>query len=248
MSLLVQSPRFTTGTPDLLHSENALTFTMPLINSGTGDASNIQITNISLGSATRLVPSAPPVFIGNLGVNATAPVNARFSTSGLSTGGKYLVSVLGTYQSGGADFGFRVHQYITLPPQETAPITFLKARAQVSVGSGSWSYTLFNDEPAKSPQHIHTFALEVVSPVLVTGTPTGWAVLTDNNTYVLWYPTGETLPNSLDIAPGASLGGFIIQSSKTSSESVGYSIGSWDHQTNEAGLTALSAVLVPTRF
>lgn len=248
MPLLVQAPRFTTGTPDLLHSDNQLTFSLPLINSGTNDANNIQITNITLGSASRLVPSSPPVFIGNLGVNSAAPVNARFSSSGLAVGGQYLISVLGTYQLGGTTFSFRAHQYITVPPQVAAPVTFLKARAAVAVGSGSWTYTLFNDEPAGSQQFIHTFALEVVSPVLVTGMPAGWQVLTDNNSYVLWYPGGEVLPNPLDIAPGASLGGFVIQSAKGSSESVGYSIGAWNHETNEAGLTALSAILVPTRF
>lgn len=245
MVLLVQSPRFSTGTPDVLNSENRVSFALPLLNIGTGTAANVQVTSITLGSATLLSPPLP-VFLGDLGADNAVSANARFSGSGLTVGSRYLVTVRGTYESGGATFGFTVNRYIVIPSPIEAPVSLLKARAEVAASSGVWSYSLFNDESPDSPQFINAFSLDIVAPVTVIGTPEGWEVLTDNASFVLWFAADQKLPYPHHIAPGMSLGGFSIQSSRVNSEPTGFSITAWDHQNDQAGLVSLDAILSPS--
>ena len=246
MFLLVQAPRFSTGTPDVLNSENRISVTLPLLNIGTGAATNVRVTSITLGSATRLSPPLP-LFLGDMGVDNTESVYGRFSINGLAVGSRHLMTVRGTYQSDGATFGFTVNRYIVIPSPVEPPVRMLKARASVAAASGVWSYTLFNDEAPGSQQFINAFSLDIVAPVNVTGTPTGWQMVTDNASFVLWFAADQQPPYPHHIVPGASLGGFAIQSSRSSSEATGFSITAWDHQNDEAGLVSLDAVLSPSR-
>lgn len=246
MFLLAQAPRFSTGTPDVLNSENRVSLTLPLLNIGTGTATNVQVTSITLGSATRLSPPLP-IFLGDLGVDNTVSVYGRFSSNGLNVGSNYLVTVRGTYQSDGTTFGFTVNRYVAIPSPVEPPIRMLKARAVVAVASGVWSYTLFNDESPGSQQFVNAFALDIVAPVTITGTPVGWEVITDNASFVLWFAADQALPYPHHIAPGASLGGFAIQSSRINSEATGFSITAWEHQNDEAGLVAMDAIHSPSR-
>lgn len=247
MFLNAKSPRFITGNADILHSEGKLAVSVPLINRGTGVASNIRITDISLDDATRLDPAGMPVFLGTLATNNLVLVNARFDASGLTLGRKYLVQIQGTYESGDATFRFVVNRSIVVPTPEAPLIELLNAHVEMSAQPNKFSYVLFNDEPRDSPQYINTFSLDVVAPIVVTGTPKGWEVETDNNSYVLWYTAAPQLPDPNNIAPGKSLGGFEIQSSNRTSESTGFSVTAWNHQTNDSGRALLGSVLSPAR-
>jgi hypothetical protein len=247
MFLLVQSPRFSTGTPEVVNSENRVSFALPLLNTGTGTAVNVRVTGITLGSAVRLSPPLP-LTLGDLGVDNAVSANARFSASGLTVGGRYLVTGKGTYQSeAGATFGFSVNRYIVIPSPVEPSIRLLKAHVNVAPASGIWSYTLFNDEAPESSQFINAFSLDVVAPVTVIGTPSGWDFQTDNASFVLWFATEQQPPYTQHIAPGASLGGFSIQSARSSSEATGYSLTAWDHQNDQAGLVTFDAVYSPAR-
>jgi hypothetical protein len=237
------TPRFSTGTPDVINTAGNLSFSLPLINSGTEAAANLWLTDMTLNLATRLIPAGLPVFLGNLAVDNIVPVNGRFHGHGLLVGGRYLITVRGTYEFGGVTYGFNVNHDIIVPPPVASPIKFLNARVDVAVAPGVWSYQLFNDEASDSPQFINSFSLDVVAPVIVTGRPRGWADRTDNASYVLYSATDQ----QHRIAPGASLGGFEIQSSSGSSESTGFSVTAWNHQTDQAGLVVLGAVLSPSR-
>jgi hypothetical protein len=121
----------------------------------------------------------------------------------------------------------------------------LATRVEVAAGPPSWSYTLFNDEPAESPQFIKFFQLDVGAPFTVTGTPAGWGFDTDGSSYVLWFNTDEQLPYPNDVAPGASLGGFEIESAAPDSVSSPFGLVAWDHDTDQAGLVTLGEVLAP---
>src|ERR1041385_5252366 len=114
MSLIAKAPRFLTGKPDVISSENGLSFSLPLINRGTGPATNVRVTDITLESATRLSPAAMPVFLGTLAVHNFVPVNARFDSSSLIVGGRYLIVVRGTYESGGVTYGFEGNHRIAV--------------------------------------------------------------------------------------------------------------------------------------
>src|SRR5688572_4615212 len=83
----------------------------------------------------------------------------------------------------------------------------LSSHVDVSSGPPTWSYTVFNDEPAGSEDHIKFFALDVQAPITVTGTPAGWNFDTDGMTFVLWFNEDPAPPYPNDIAPGTSLGG-----------------------------------------
>ena len=125
MFALASAPRFSTSTPDILNSENKVSFSLPLLNIGDATAENLKVTSITLGSATRLSPIAFPVFIGNVGANNSVGINAIFGGVGLNVGSKYLITVRGTYESAGATFGFTVNRSIAIPIAVPPPVQFL---------------------------------------------------------------------------------------------------------------------------
>ena len=121
--------------------------------------------------------------------------------------------------------------------------------AHVSVDTstaGVWSYTVFNDEPTGSPNYVTAFNLNVDAPVTVTGIPAGWDVDTNNTTFVFWFNTDAVLPYPHDIAPGSSLGGFMISSPGSVSDVITATAVSWDHSLDQPGPTSdLLSVLGP---
>jgi hypothetical protein len=122
----------------------------------------------------------------------------------------------------------------------------LIADVTVTAGPPVWSYTLINNELLDSPNFITSFSLTVDAPIIVTGTPTGWDFSTDDATYVFWYNTDPALPYPHDVAPGASLGGFSISSTATSSELLSYGLSGWDHSLDQPGPTVAGTVLSPS--
>jgi hypothetical protein len=116
----------------------------------------------------------------------------------------------------------------------------------VTPGPPVWSYTLFNNEPANSPNFITAFTLSVAAPIAVTGTPTGWDFLTDDLTFVQWFNTDLALPYLHDIAPGTSLGGFSVSSTAVSSQLLSYGLSGWDHTADAPGPGASGNALAPS--
>jgi hypothetical protein len=221
---------------------------IPVLNTGTATANNVMVTAVTLGSSIPLNP-AMPVVLGDLGADNAVAVNASFSTSNLTVGSRYLVTIRGTYALGNATYGFTLNRFIVVPASVPPPVALLAAHVQVSVDlvASTWSYTVFNDEPAGSQRFINAVSIDMTAPFTVTKTPSGWAVDTDNFSYVLWLAVDVAVPYPNHIAPQASLGGFQIMSARGSSESKGLSITSWNHQTDQSDLTALSDTLVPAR-
>src|SRR5579872_1208244 len=121
----------------------------------------------------------------------------------------------------------------------------LSAHVDVTIGTSTWDYMLVNDEPAGSPNFIAAFALAVDAPIVVTGTPVGWNFQTDNTSFVLWLNADSALPYPHDVAPGASLSGFEIQSTSNSSQESPYGISSWDHTADMPGPATSGTVLAP---
>ncbi len=121
----------------------------------------------------------------------------------------------------------------------------LMSHTDVAIGSQVWAYTLFNDEPTGSPNFISSFYLAVDAPISTVLSPTAWDYQTDNSTYVLWFNPDSTLPYPNDIAPGNSLGGFVIQSSSLTSQMEDTVVASWDHGADAPGPSKTGAVLAP---
>ena len=171
----------------------------------------------------------------------------RFRSAGLVPGQRLLLTVRGTYGTRSVQQGFVVSRYVTVPPVTAYPVTLLRARIQATVQPAVWNYTLFNDEPAGSPHYLAALSITVAAPVSVTGTPSGWLADTDNMTYVGWFAVDAQLPYPNHVAPGASLGGFQLQSPTALSESTSCVINAWRHDTDAAGLVTTDFVATPGR-
>ena len=250
LTAVLAAPRFETRDPAVVLSGNRLSVSLPIINSGDGGATAMTVTSIALGSAARTEPTLPLV-LGDVPAGNGTAVTAFFSPAGLTPGTRLMLTVRGTYRSGGESLGFTINRVIIVPPATPPSANLLAARLQSSVNPATrtWSYVLVNEEPVGSARYLNTVSIDMVRPFTVTGTPPGWEVDTDSLTYVLWYATDIAPPYPHHVAPGASLGGFQIQAQPgvTSSEGRGYSITSWNHSTDQADLVAFGTTPVPAR-
>lgn len=159
-SLAAQSARFTTGAPTQTKTiDNTLTVLLPLVNSGTGAATNVRATQITLASASRLTPfqTALPVALGQAGTinaNQTATLNLRFDASAQVTGARYLLTVRGTYVSEGATYGFAVNRYLTSPAvTQPAPCAVpAQLRTDLNAAAQGSTISLAGINPLNCPQ------------------------------------------------------------------------------------------------
>jgi len=104
----------------------------------------------------------------------------------------------------------------------------LAANLEARVNQLLYSFTVSNAEPSDNPDFINTLNLQITVPFTVIGTPPGWDMRTDNSTFVLWFATDH----SHEIAPGAALSGFKIQSSSVVPGPIPFSLTAWNHATN----------------
>jgi hypothetical protein len=126
------TPLFSTGTPGVMNSNNVLTFSLPVFNTGTAPASNVLITGITLGFSTVAAVSLPLVALDSSRKTFTAAV----TTSAIDRKNK-LVGFQGdfTFDERAVTFGS--------PPVQNAGLT-----------AGNWS-VLGSVLPGKGP--IRTF-------------------------------------------------------------------------------------------
>ena len=98
----------------------------------------------------------------------------------------------------------------------------------------TWSYAVTNMEPANSPNFLMGFEVGIQVQLSSVEAPNGWDYQTDGYNYVYWFSDSTSLPYSDDIAPGASVTGFVLSADGLSgpSESVIYS---WDHLADGPG-------------
>ncbi len=118
-----------------------------------------------------------------------------------------------------------------------------------SSNSGStWSYTLDNNETAGSGNFIRSFTVTLDAFINVITSPAGWDFNSDFLTFITWL-ADDTPPFPFDVAPGASLGGFSIQSPTGVVRMNNAVISSWNHPLDEAGPDSpLLSVSAPGSF
>ena len=247
VTVVTPAPKLVGAEATVINTGSEFFVSMPLSNAGVVMAPNVFVTGMTLGTSQRISPQLFPVFIGQLAAGNSGVTRARFRAVGLVPGLRLLLTVRGTYGSRSAQQGFVVNRYVTVPPITALPVTLLRARIQATVQPAVWNYTLFNDEPAGSPHRLAALSITVAAPVSVTGTPSGWVAETDNISYVGWLSADEQLPYPSHVAPGASLGGFQIQSPTALSESTSCVINAWRHDTDAAGLVMTDLVATPRR-
>jgi hypothetical protein len=111
-----QSPVFVTQAPFSGNSAGSFFVFLPVANMGGGDASNMQLTSVTLNflgqSAAALEqPAALPFVTGSgfLSSGGVRTLDLEFDNSKLVAGNRYLLTVRGTYQSNGTTSGFALN-------------------------------------------------------------------------------------------------------------------------------------------
>ena len=245
MATLATSVKVVLGTPLIENAGGTLSLSVPILNAGAVTIGTLALSDITLGTALLLSPPGFPLFLGDLGPRNTTAVLGKFAS--VAPGTRLLLTVRGIYSVGGIGYGLTLSRFVTVPNESTPALPTLRARVSTAVGNAVWNYTLHNDEPASSNQHVASFSIQLAAPVSVTGTPPGWRAESDSSGYVLWVSDDFAPPYATHVAPGQSLGGFQLTSPRTRSESNSCSLGGWDHAVDDAGLLVTSYVLVPLR-
>lgn len=88
----------------------------PISNKGNVNASNVQITGASLGSAQLISPAAFPVVLGLIAPGQSNIFQTDFDATGLVQGTSYPLTITGTYELNQVTFSFHLHLQMGLPP------------------------------------------------------------------------------------------------------------------------------------
>jgi hypothetical protein len=128
LTAAASGPVFSTQ-PAISGVVDSKTFTvfLPLFNTGSGVAGNVVVTSVALGSSAPESP-ALPLAVGTLAPSAHQVLDLRFKSGGLTPGHKYLLTVRGTYQTGGKGpvLGFAVSQFVVPSTPDSAVLTQLR--------------------------------------------------------------------------------------------------------------------------
>jgi hypothetical protein len=113
-----QSASLAAGPPTFWSSSNSLFVIFPVVNNGTGTASNVQITSISLTSqggvvASVTAPASFPLLLGDINSGLLAAADFTFDGTNLIAGNQYLLTASSTYQASGSTVNLSVSANVT---------------------------------------------------------------------------------------------------------------------------------------
>lgn len=232
--------------PGVFNRSKKLVISIPITNTGTVPAEDVMVLDVRLDSM-RSSNLALPWPVGDVAPRTTNGIAAGFSLDGLAVGEKHSVAVKGIYLCNSITIPFTLDIPIVIPepePKTAFPLMGSKVEVTVDINGALWTYTVTNEEATGSELSINTFQLRIAAPFTVPGTPRGWSLQTDNRSFALWHVNASS---GTAIAPGTSLGGFQIQSSRRTSEGAAYSLLSWNLKTNKSGLIGLGTIHIPAR-
>jgi len=207
---------FTTDTPAVYtFSNHKFAIFLPVKNTGKIEATDIEITSITLGNAKLSAPSLPSK-VGNIDADQTAAIYLNFNDQTLVAGQKYLFTAHGTYVADGSKSTFTLTRTIqfgvpSVFQLKANPLTVVPspdpthtARAVISAANGGTLTTTGGDGT------VFTFTLPAnallsdeeisMTPVMaVGGLPKGGAFVAG----VEFQPEGLVLlqPGTLTMAP-----------------------------------------------
>jgi len=105
--------------------ETTLVSALPVNNAGTSAAEKVSVTAITLNGAALTSPSTLPFDLGTIQEDASAVLEANFSSEEpFTAGGSFAVTVQGTYVVGGATDRFVLTYELLIPPRSpgSAPL------------------------------------------------------------------------------------------------------------------------------
>jgi hypothetical protein len=122
----------------------------------------------------------------------------------------------------------------------------LSAHVEVSVSATNFTYGIFNDEAQTNTLSLSALYVELNAPIQAILSPPEWTYDTDGISYVSWMCTNGSPPFTSEIPPGASLGGFVLQSAVLSTDSFTCEILSIDTAATNIGPVFSGAVTAPS--
>jgi hypothetical protein len=125
------------GTPGAaILNSTTITTGIPIINDGTGEATHVEITSLSLMGSVLVSPSLP-FSLGTINSEgAMTPLFATFNNPNAFPGGQYTLTVGGTYQVGAATFPFTLSGPLQLPPAAPGSSTSLAVSIAPNTSKG----------------------------------------------------------------------------------------------------------------
>lgn len=118
-------PVFSTQTPLAGEVGSKFVVFLPVFNTGTADATGVQVTSVTLGHSVPVSPTLPQN-LQTLAAGDHVSLDLQFDSTNLVLGARYLLTVRGTYQIGTQTLGFAVNRFITV----TAPSDFALTQLQ----------------------------------------------------------------------------------------------------------------------
>jgi hypothetical protein len=122
----------------------------------------------------------------------------------------------------------------------------LSAHVELSVLDSNFTYSIFNDEAQTNTLSLSGFYVQLNAPIQAILSPPEWTYDTDGISYVSWTCTNGSPPFASEIPPGASLGGFVLQSTVLSTDSFTCEILSIDTAATNIGPVFSGAVIAPS--
>ena len=96
---------------------------LPVLNSGNAMVRDVQLTAVTLSGASLHNPSLPYKLPEALRPNDSDVLDLQFTGSTLGAGSRHLLTVRGTYQSGGQVFGFTLNRFVTVTLPDSSLLT-----------------------------------------------------------------------------------------------------------------------------
>lgn len=110
------SPVFlSAGGPGVSLMDSTLLSAIPIVNTGTAAALNVELSSISLSGGTLTSPALLPFNLGTIPAESSVVLNADFSNA-FEPSGSYALTVEGTYNVGANTFCFELTSELTVPP------------------------------------------------------------------------------------------------------------------------------------
>jgi Bacterial Ig-like domain (group 2) len=111
---LAQAPIFSLGPVSALNHANKITLNVSLRNGGSSPATSVTITSVTLGLEGASIQKLP-TNVGTLLPNGETSLTLSFSSLAKVQGTKQLLTIRGTYVSGGGTLGFAVNRFVAIP-------------------------------------------------------------------------------------------------------------------------------------
>jgi len=141
---------------------------LPIINTGTAAAQNVQLTAITLNDGTLTSPPSLPFNVGTIPVDGSAILDADFSGA-FTPLSSYALDVNGTYAVGAATYCFKLNSNLAIPPAAPGSASL----TTVTVGANQITGAIFPPQPPSFDEdETNSSRWTVPTAPFVSGTPT----------------------------------------------------------------------------